>query len=32
MDFERKLVQWRNEGFIDQAAVDRILTFERGQP
>lgn len=32
MDLERKLVQWRNEGFIDQAAVDRILTFERGQP
>lgn len=32
MDFERKLVQWRNEGFIDQVAVDRILKFEKGQP
>ncbi len=32
MEFERKLAQWRDEGFIDQTAVDRIKAFEKGQP
>lgn len=32
MDAERKLVQWRNEGLIDQTAVDRILAYENRQP
>lgn len=32
MDLERKLVQWRNEGLIDQTASERILAFEKGQP
>ncbi len=32
MDWERKLVQWRNEGLIDQAALERITAFEKTQP
>nr|WP_282955801.1 hypothetical protein [Planococcus salinarum] len=32
MDLERKLVQWRKEGLIDQTAVERIMSFEKGQP
>lgn len=32
MDLERKLLQWRNEGLIDQPAVERIMSFEKGQP
>lgn len=32
MEFERKLVQWRNEGLIDQSTIERILSFEKGQP
>ena len=32
METERKLVQWRNEGLLDQAAFDRIMAFEKRQP
>ncbi|WP_033542934.1 DUF2157 domain-containing protein [Planococcus sp. CAU13] len=32
MDLEQKLVQWRNEGLLDQTAMDRILAFEKKQP
>lgn len=32
MDLDRKLMQWRNEGLIDQAAIERIMTFEKAQP
>ncbi|WP_342394394.1 DUF2157 domain-containing protein [Salipaludibacillus daqingensis] len=29
---KRKLYQWRDEGFIDQASIERILAFEKQQP
>lgn len=32
METERKLIQWRNEGLLDQGAYDRILAFEKRQP
>ena len=32
MDLERKLERWEKEGFIDQVAVKKILTFENQQP
>jgi uncharacterized membrane protein len=32
VDFERKLGQWEKEGFIDQVAIKKILTFENQQP
>lgn len=32
MDLERKLIQWGNEGLLDQTAIDGILAFERKQP
>lgn len=32
MDLERKLGRWEKEGFIDQVAVKKILTFENQQP
>lgn len=32
MDLEQKLVQWRNEGLLDQTALDRITAFEKKQP
>lgn len=32
MDLEQKLMQWRNEGLLDQTAIDGILAFEKRQP
>lgn len=32
MDEKRKLIQWRDAGLIDQAAIDRILAYEKRQP
>lgn len=32
MDEKRKLVQWRDAGLIDQAALDRITAYEKHQP
>lgn len=32
MDLEQKLVQWRNEGLLDQTSMDRIIAFEKKQP
>src|SRR5690606_26764230 len=32
MDWEQKLIQWRNEGLLDQTALDRITAFEKKQP
>ncbi len=32
METERKLIQWREEGLLDQGAFDRIMDFENRQP
>jgi uncharacterized membrane protein len=32
MNIEQKLDQWRNEGLLDQAAVDRINDYENRRP
>lgn len=32
MDEKRKLIQWRDAGLIDQAAINRILAYEKRQP
>ena len=32
MELERKLGDWKQQGFIDQSVVDQILTFEKQQP
>lgn len=32
METERKLIQWRDEGLLDQEAINRILAFEKRQP